>query len=200
MAAVLYADEEGARMVGNGGSGSKTMRKCCCWCCNCLTAPLRWLWGALGGIALLVAIALIITIVFLADARAAAVSTVQSLQTTVAAYFSASSVVRTSFIAGAPSTPWAPWTELARGWIEYRTDTVALNVTAAAAGISLTQLVGRPAGSAAAAYNVTYAPIGNASELSAPGILAAWQRGDLFYLLLLAADKSVAASVLLPVN
>jgi len=188
-------------VVEKARGGSKTLRKCCCWCCTAVTAPVRKLasWVvALLAFGLIVVLGLSIAVGYLADWKTAAVSTIQSLQTTVASYFSSSATVRMSFVGGAPAAPWAPWTLLASGWIEYSADAVALNITAVA-GISLTQLVRRPLGGGAST-NVTYAPVGFSAALPAPAVLAAWQRGDLFYLLLLAMDGSVTASVLLPVS
>jgi hypothetical protein len=104
---------------------------------------------------------------------------------------------RRSFAAGAPTSPWSNALPLASGWIDFQTDSIALNITTSIpiAQVVLVQLP--PAGTAT---NVTCAPAGYSPSLAAPGILVAWLRGDLLYLALIGPDGGLAQSILLPMN
>jgi hypothetical protein len=194
MAQIVFSDSENAFVLEKGGGKSKAVRKCLCCCLDTATWPLRTLWSGLGIFGILVLVGLIIAVVYLADAKTAALQMASDLQTTVASYFSSGE--RRNFVAGAPASPWGgAWTPIASGWIEFHSDTISANVTAVA-GIAKALLVGRP--SAGSAYNVTTIPLGLSSALPATGLLAAWKAGDLLYLLLLAGDGSVTLTTTLP--
>lgn len=208
MATILYGDEERAVMVEKAPGGSKAFRKCCCCCLSCACAPVKTLWGFAGGLALVVFVGLVLAVVFLADARATAVTTAENAMAVVNGWVATASsyltpaakerMWRRAFVVGAPASPWSEGAALASGWIEFQADAIALNITASAA-IAQVVLVQRPV-SAAVGANVTRAPLGYSPSLAAPGILAAWLRGDLLYLALIAADGGLTQSILLPLN
>lgn len=196
-------------MVEKAPGGSKALRKCCCSCISCACAPVKTLWGFAGGLALIVFLGLVLAVVFLADARTTAVTTAENAMAVVNSWVATASsyltpaakerMWRRSFVVGAPASPWSEGAALASGWIEFQPDSVTLNITASSAIVQAV-LVQRPASATAVSTNVTRAPLGYSPSLGAPGILAAWLRGDLFYLALIGPDGGLAQSILLPLN